>query len=133
MDEETYYKMSKEEQKAYKKQLRANFKHGLKVGDILYSMWGYDQTNVDYYKIMGVKGKSVIIQQIKERTIEDGFMCGKTTPIINEVLGEPLKKIPQPSINDVLHGKEPRALVNLNSYSFAELWDGQPKSSSWYA
>ena len=31
--------------------------HTLKVGDVLYCSWGYDQTNVDYFKVSEVIGK----------------------------------------------------------------------------
>ena len=34
--------------------------HSLKVGDILYCSWGYDQTNVDYFKVSEVIGKRKI-------------------------------------------------------------------------
>ena len=29
---------------------------GLKVGDVLRSSWGYDQTNVDYYEVVELVG-----------------------------------------------------------------------------
>ena len=27
------------------------------IGDIVYSSWGYDQTNVDFYEVVGKQGK----------------------------------------------------------------------------
>lgn len=43
----------------------------LKVGDILYTSWGYDQTNVDFYQVIGLVGNaSVDIRQIK--AVKDG-------------------------------------------------------------
>lgn len=36
----------------------------LKVGDILYSSWGYDQTNVDFYIVQNVRGRAIDIAEI---------------------------------------------------------------------
>ncbi len=33
---------------------------GLKVGDYLESSWGYDQTNVDFYKVVALVGKTMV-------------------------------------------------------------------------
>ncbi len=46
------------------------FKHTLKVGDILYSSWGYDQTNIDFYEIVRVSEKSVWTYQVRTKTVE---------------------------------------------------------------
>src|SRR6478736_6785039 len=34
--------------------------HGLKVGDVLRASWGYDQTNIDYYEVVKLIGKSMV-------------------------------------------------------------------------
>jgi len=51
-----------------------------KVGDILVSSWGYDQTNVDFYAVTKVSGKRVWIREIAADYQETGFMSGKTWP-----------------------------------------------------
>lgn len=38
----------------------------LKVGDILYTSWGYDQTNVDFYQVVTMTAKSAKIRQVAE-------------------------------------------------------------------
>jgi hypothetical protein len=35
-----------------------------KVGDILYSSWGYDQTNIEFFKVVKVSEFSVWIQEV---------------------------------------------------------------------
>lgn len=40
-----------------------------RVGDILVSSWGYDQTNVDYYQVIAVTKASVRIREICTRYI----------------------------------------------------------------
>jgi hypothetical protein len=36
-----------------------------KVGDILVSSWGYDQTNIDYFQVVRTSDKSVWIREIE--------------------------------------------------------------------
>jgi hypothetical protein len=38
-----------------------------KVGDILYSSWGYDQTNIEFFKVVKVSEFSVWIQQVRAK------------------------------------------------------------------
>lgn len=43
------------------------FQHTYEVGDILVSSWGYDQTNIDFYQVVGLPGagrKSITVQAI---------------------------------------------------------------------
>lgn len=37
---------------------------GPKVGDIVYTSWGYDQTNIDFYQVVKVTKASVKLQRI---------------------------------------------------------------------
>lgn len=59
-----------EDQKAAKKAARADMKHDFEVGQVYYDSWGYDQTNIDFYKIVEVKEKSVVIQEIAGEYVE---------------------------------------------------------------
>lgn len=34
-------------------------KYGVKVGDIFYSSWGYEQTNIDFYQVIALKGSTM--------------------------------------------------------------------------
>lgn len=56
---------NKEEIKAKKAEAKRNLINPYKVGDILYSSWGYDQTNVDFYQIVEVMAKSIELRKIK--------------------------------------------------------------------
>lgn len=105
----------------------------LKVGDILYSSWGYDQTNVDFYIVQHVSGRAVIIAGIDgDETPDGGHMSGRVVPAQPiRVTGEPMRKIAQPrqSMNDGDRGVS----ISMTSYSSAHIWDGQPKYCSHYA
>lgn len=52
-----------------------------KVGDILNTCWGYDQTNREYYEVTGVKAKMVELTQIECASRAAGDMAEKTAPL----------------------------------------------------
>jgi hypothetical protein len=102
------------------------------VGTILYSSWGYDQTNIDFYKIVKASGKSVwivpmtksqnsawqdaeyvmpdsVVEFQQFRDYETGEI--KIVPIV------PDRKL----WNTKFEG------VKLTSFSGAYLWDGKQK------
>lgn len=99
-----------------------------KVGDILVSSWGYDQTNVDFYKVIRTTPKSIVIRQIQGKTTEQGHMCGTSVPAQPHTFldynNEPLTKRFRP-YNDGY-------AVTISSYASAYLWDGEPRYTSWY-
>jgi hypothetical protein len=76
-----------------KKQKRANLKASdfWQVGDVVYTSWGYDQTNVEYYQILEVKARSVKIQQIKVNSSDQpgSPTGGLVQPRRGEFVGNP--------------------------------------------
>jgi hypothetical protein len=59
-----------------------------KVGDLLHTSWGYDQTNVEFFKIVRVLEKTVEIVAIGGKTVEgsEGFMSCALRPDPDNVL-----------------------------------------------
>ena len=57
------------------------FRRSLRVGDILYSSWGWEQTNIDFYQVVAIRGSAVDLRKLDQRTTEDGYMCGTTVPL----------------------------------------------------
>ena len=92
-------------------------------GAILYSSWGYEQTNIDFYEILERKNDFVIIQEIGQiRDHDSRGYSGTCMPDKKIKIGEPFrKKITK------------RASINLASYKYCGLWDGRPLSWSSYA
>jgi hypothetical protein len=67
---------------------------GLEVGDILYSSWGYDQTNIDYYQVTALIGDCMVeIREIGSQSEETAYMQGKCVPAPNQFVGKPMRKI----------------------------------------
>lgn len=55
--------------------------HGVQVGDIFYSSWGYDQTNVDYFEVVKVTAKMATVKEISAVQNPYGPMHGKCAPV----------------------------------------------------
>ena len=97
----------------------------INIGDIFYSSWGYDQTNIDYYKVKKLIGKaSVELVPIESRIDYD-----KSNAYTDAVVpypaseGTPMQKKIKYAVWDDY--KEPR--IKMNTYANASPWDGQPK------
>ena len=114
----------KEDSKLTRKVERATFRHDYKIGDILYSSWGYEQTNIDFYQVTATTKKTITVCQIKstQTTTDAQFMSGEVTP-------RPYEYIPGKTfIRKVL----PSGYIHLSSFESAQKFDGRPKHNSWY-
>lgn len=64
----------------------------IKVGDIFHTHWGYDQTNLEYFKVVGFtkSGKSARVIQIGRKTVEgsEGFMSESCVPDPDHIVVE---------------------------------------------
>ena len=102
---------------------RKAYKHTLKVGDILYASWGYDQTNIDFYEVTEVvSDKSVRIRQLTQTIEQTGHDSGRTAACPGEFIEnekEMLKRV-QKGNN-----------IKIESYAYASLWSGKPLANSW--
>jgi len=102
--------------KEKQRQERLQYKHGLKVGDILYSVWGYEQTNVNFYQVTAVKDKFVEIREIAKKVDSYGSSGeNRVVPVPNRFVGPEQTKM-------VL----PHDWVKIHSYELARKWDGRP-------
>ena len=67
----------------------AEWQHGCQVGDIFRASWGYDQTNIDYWEIVAVKGKAVEVLKISQQSEDTGWLQGDCVPAPGRYLEEP--------------------------------------------
>ena len=58
------------------KEERVNI-YGIKVGDVFYSSWGYDQTNVNFFQVVEIKEKMVKIREIAQILTYQGGAYGE--------------------------------------------------------
>ena len=120
----------RENQKAERKSERAAFRHGFKVGDILYSSWGYEQTNIEYYEITATTEKTVTFREVAQNGQSNGFMCKEVTPRPGEYIGKEFTRKVTPCGRD-------KGAVNFAEHEggyMRRLWeyDGRPKTATYY-
>lgn len=103
--------------------------HGLAVGDILYSSWGYEQTNVDFFEVVRVPtARSAVVRQIEQEIIESGpgYMSGTTTPKPGQFQATAKEATHRAAgLHCLSGGKSARGRLSK--------WEGKPCSVSWYA
>lgn len=113
------------------------YSDGADVGDILVSVWGYDQTNVDYYRVERRTKASVWIVRIGQRLVEgsEGFMSERVMPDPTNVLPWDYDADYRPRMHLVKcpAWNDGRAVLHLTSYSSAHAWEGRPSYQSHYA
>jgi len=87
------------------------------VGDILYSSWGYDQTNVDFYQVTALVGdKRVKIRPLAKKVVSYGSSGeDKVAAVPNKFVGPELMRMVFPG-----------DWVEIRSYELAHKWDGTP-------
>lgn len=81
-----------QEQKKKRRAEKAAFQHTLSVGQIMVASWGWEQTNIDYYEVVAVKGKSVMIRPIAQEREYTQWLAGNCKPAPGHYTGEPMLK-----------------------------------------
>lgn len=101
----------------------------IKEGDIFYSSWGYDQTNIDFYKVIEKVGKgSVKIAPVENKIVHE--QSTQTTDAVVPYLAGDLSgraftaRIKYVCWDDY---KTPRISIGHRD---AWLWDGVPKGQT---
>lgn len=65
----------------------------LRAGDVLNCVWGYDQTNVEYFEVTKLIGPRMVeIRQIASQSQQDGDMQGTCVPAKGKYISEPMRK-----------------------------------------
>ena len=97
--------------------------HSLKIGDILYSSSGYEQTNVHFFQVTRVLRASVEVREIASDQQEAAplAMYGTCTPIPDRFVGEAK-----------LYRADGENSVTIRNHVRASPWDGRPRHWSSY-
>lgn len=83
-----------EQRKAEQRAARQARGRGLEVGDVLSAMWGYEQTNIDYYQVTALIGdKMVEVRKIAAAAEETQWLQGKTVPLVDNFVSEPMRRL----------------------------------------
>ena len=97
-------------------------KDAIKIGTIIYNSWGYEQTNIDFYKVVSVTKSSVKLVELESKISSmTGYMTGYKIPtdkVISEVFTKRFSKY--------------SGMPNFK-FGGASIWDGREVSFSSYA
>jgi hypothetical protein len=95
------------------------------VGTIFVSSWGYDQTNVCFYRVVKRTAATVTLQRVRNHVVTAGDMTGRVVPHECDHQDVPIRRKLSTSYGD--------AIVRIDSCEFAREWNGKPQSFSSYA
>ena len=94
--------------------------HDIKVGDIYYTDWGYDQTNIDFYEVVAVRGTRIDMKELRQ--------------VLDNHSGNYDAVLPAQGsdrfADDKIHTVSARAdgtVTSLSSFEYPTKWDGKPK------
>ena len=105
----------------------ANKPHGMEVGQILVSSWGYDQTNVYFYEIVELIGKTMVkLERIGAQRATDSGEFGH---------GMAQHVVPDPEVRTgEFYRSKAGKYGAAGKYGYkADVWSGKPIYQSWYA
>ena len=109
----------------------------VKIGDIFNMSWGYDQTNVNFFKVTRMTPKGVYVREISSKGAgNEGMMCqnvvaGETFLSESQWCGGYNKNNPETFFKLKTYSGQP--CFTIKGRYFARLWDKKPTYSSWYA
>jgi hypothetical protein len=103
-----------------------------KPGAVWFCSWGYDQTNVDFYRVVKLAGAWITLEKIAATEHSDDTPDRPATFTGRAVPADPARPIGKPFRRKLaLYTSGP--FVKIESYSHAQPWDGTPKRTSSYA
>lgn len=120
-------------------------KYGVKVGDLFYCSWGYEQTNVDFFQVISLVGESSVrIREVSPKKIKEDATCPMAADRAYEVPKEILPPCRSVFVEDnengdlkrVKLGYKEQVCINIGrkgSYQdTAYRYTGQTVYESWY-
>ena len=63
-----------------RKAARVALMESIVIGDVLYNSWGYDQTNIDYYQVVGKTAAKLRVREIGQDRQYTQSMAGQCVP-----------------------------------------------------
>lgn len=94
----------------------------IQAGDIFYTSWGYEQTNVEFYQVIRATEKTVWIREIHGTT--SGGWSGHTEPAKDSFVSDKVLR------RKIKGGESP--FFSVNEVADAWPYDGQPLYYSHY-
>jgi hypothetical protein len=103
------------EEKQKRLQKQRDYQHPYKVGDIFNTSWGYDQTNVDFYEVVEVRGKMLFLREVGKVVAREEHGADYVVPSKGHYVGGTIKVLPRSTGGIKIEGH------------YGSLWDGKPE------
>lgn len=107
---------AREQSKADRKaQRKLTSEHDIKIGDIFYTSWGYDQTNTEFYEVVNVRGSRIDLKEIGYTVDYEKASYGR----------KDITPVPHKFVNDEVHTVSARAdgtVTDLDGKDFLNLY-----------
>lgn len=116
----------KAQRKIERKEAAKQFKNDLKPGDILTDSWGYEQTNVEFYKVLDIKGSTVWIRELAHEVVGGSY---QTHGMACNVLPSNCFIADAPIIKKIVRSQ----YIKISECVSLSKWDGRACYKSWYA
>lgn len=105
---------AEEETPAQAKETEKTNKFGVRVGDIFYASWGYEQTNVDFFQVVALVGNSSVrVREVYLPRIDEKPVSGMSADRVYKVTREILPAVSGVFIKDDVNGD----IKRLKSYA----------------
>lgn len=67
---------------------KAQFKTSIVAGDIFYTSWGYDQTNVDFYQVTAIIGSQMVkVREVGKKIVKSDGYSEEVVPASDHFVG----------------------------------------------
>jgi hypothetical protein len=112
-----------------KAKAREEFVNPYKLGDILYSCWGYEQTNREFYQVVAVGNRSLKLRQIACESVRaTGPFSDQVAPLKDKFVSEKIYRV-----NIVIHvwGDKVGHSVKSPTHGSLSIHEGGSHSRSW--
>ena len=88
-------------------------KHSVKIGDIFYASWGYEQTNVNFFQVVELRGaSSAIVREVHPPIVEE---TGVSSMSSDRVYGIPNEILPPATTSCFIEDNEKGKLCRINA------------------
>lgn len=112
-------------------------KFGIKVGDIFYISWGWEQTNIDFFQIVKVTDKSVRIIEIAptKKNVEVYSSMSQDFTIDNDKIFKGVERpfFVKDNVNGDLKRLDDRGVFYINKHLALKYTENKTLYESWYA
>jgi hypothetical protein len=121
-------------QVAERREKAKSINNSVMIGEIFYSSWGYDQTNIDFYQVIKKTPKTITVRRIRSKSEPAYTMACYVMPIKDSFLDSDHPydtSFGSPMVKKLSVFSDGQVYFKPASYSIATIWDGTRKTETY--